>query len=60
MVKIERLKVSISKLDDKSSVTNSIVNPESPLSYRERDHRSSVPQRTVKPSESVAEPQKTR
>jgi hypothetical protein len=59
MVKIQRLTVSITNQSDTGSVTNSILSPESPYSYREQAHRSSVPQPTVKPVESAPRPQKT-
>ena len=60
VVKIQRLTVSTSNQGDKASVTNSIISPESPYSYREQAHRSSVPQPTVKPAESAPRSQKTR
>lgn len=60
VVKIQRLSVSISKQDDRASVTNSLSNPQSPYSYREKAHHSSVPEPTVKASAVAPEPQKTR
>jgi hypothetical protein len=57
MVRIQKLTVSVTNQGDRSSVTNSVLSPETPYSYREQAHRSSVPQPTVKAAESVPRPQ---